>query len=132
MTDTKKCRACGEVLPLTQFSKDGPLLYKANCKPCYSAQRKKWQSYDNKKGTPPAPPSDERELKERARLRVEKKVHRGSIVKPDACEECGARPDERWRIEAHHDDYTKPLEVRWLCKSCHMEADKAKRAQEAA
>lgn len=30
------------------------------------------------------------------------------------CEKC-ADPDS----EAHHDDYDKPLEVRWLCRSCH-------------
>lgn len=40
------------------------------------------------------------------------------IARPETCEQCGARP-EYDRLQGHHDDYTKPLDVRWLCRSCH-------------
>lgn len=32
------------------------------------------------------------------------------------CEVCGAT-----RVHAHHDDYSRPLDVRWLCPSHHGE-----------
>ena len=32
------------------------------------------------------------------------------------CEICGG-----CKTDAHHDDYNKPLEVRWLCRNCHKE-----------
>lgn len=39
---------------------------------------------------------------------IAKRLHR----KP--CEKCGIV-----KVEAHHADYSKPLEVNWLCRSCH-------------
>jgi hypothetical protein len=39
----------------------------------------------------------------------------------DKCENCGSTES----LERHHDDYTKPLEVRTLCKICH-EKEQAK------
>ncbi|MDO8848473.1 MAG: hypothetical protein Q7W51_08835 [Coriobacteriia bacterium] len=41
--------------------------------------------------------------------------------RPKACRGCGLRPKDGV-IEAHHDDYFKPLQVRYLCRSCHREA----------
>ena len=36
------------------------------------------------------------------------------------CEVCGTREN----IEKHHEDYTKPLKVRWLCRKHHRELHK--------
>jgi hypothetical protein len=38
-------------------------------------------------------------------------------IKRKPCEICGYQP-----ANAHHDDYSKPLEVRWLCDKHHREA----------
>jgi len=40
----------------------------------------------------------------------------GQVRRPEACEDCGAT---EYRPHAHHDDYWKALEVRWLCPGCH-------------
>jgi len=42
-------------------------------------------------------------------------VLNGSIKKPEICSSCG----EERRLLGHHEDYEKPLEVVWLCHSCH-------------
>lgn len=39
----------------------------------------------------------------------------GRVERPDICEVCGIVA----RVHGHHEDYTKPLEVRWLCPKCH-------------
>lgn len=47
-------------------------------------------------------------------------VKAGNIIKPSQCEECGSDG----RIEAAHFDYSRPLDVRWLCVPCHRRWDK--------
>jgi len=48
-------------------------------------------------------------------------IKRGALVKPDTCQECGGPGP----IEAAHHDYSRPLEVRWLCRFCHRRWDAA-------
>lgn len=49
-----------------------------------------------------------------ARTAVGNAVRDGRLVK-GPCFRCGSTSG----IEAHHDDYSKPLEVRWVCFKCH-------------
>jgi hypothetical protein len=53
--------------------------------------------------------------KYRAQLKARGAVRRGKLLRLP-CEVCG-----ELKSEAHHDDYTKPLEVRWLCRVHHRE-----------
>lgn len=53
--------------------------------------------------------------KQAAHRAVSVALNNGSLVKLP-CEVCGNK-----NSEAHHDDYTKPLEVNWLCKAHHAE-----------
>lgn len=53
---------------------------------------------------------------------VETALAQGILSRPEGCEECGTTKkfkDGRSGIQAHHDDYNKPLTVRWLCQACH-------------
>jgi hypothetical protein len=52
--------------------------------------------------------------KYKAHLKLRDALRKGILTK-QPCEICGGTED----IEAHHDDYSKPLEVIWLCKNCH-------------
>ena len=38
------------------------------------------------------------------------------VKQPDKCEDC-FKPFSY--LEAHHDNYRRPLDVTWLCKACH-------------
>jgi predicted DNA-binding protein YlxM (UPF0122 family) len=60
---------------------------------------------------------------DRAQNLAEKAIKRGVLIRPDTCSQCGVAPppykDGRSGIQAHHDDYNRPLDVRWLCQACH-------------
>ena len=39
----------------------------------------------------------------------------GLLHRPQTCEKCS----NKLFLEMHHKDYTNPLDIEWLCKSCH-------------
>lgn len=62
----------------------------------------------------------------RAQSLVNSYVARGKIIRPMQCEVCG----KIGRTDAHHEDYTKPLDVIWVCRKCHAMLDKKRRDKE--
>ena len=42
-------------------------------------------------------------------------IKQGKLIQEDICEICGQEDN----VEAHHQNYDKPLKVNWLCSSCH-------------
>lgn len=104
----KVCVECGKSKPLDEFhrmsqAKDGR---QSRCKLCAN------------KNTPAGYRNPER--RHASLLLLRKAVHRGRIIKPgDCCAKCGRKVDDPAELHGHHTDYSKPLEVDWLCKDCH-------------
>ena len=51
----------------------------------------------------------------RARCRLAYALKKGKIKLPLKCEKCG----KEGRVNAHHVNYSKALDIQWLCYSCH-------------
>ena len=56
----------------------------------------------------------EQRLKDNCRSYAGVYLRRGKLQR-EPCEKCGSESSQM-----HHDDYSKPLIVRWLCRWCHL------------
>lgn len=146
----KECKKCGKEKALDEFykhpkSKDG---HDSKCKECakdavrknYRKNIEYYKEYDRARANLPHRVkarndyaqteqgkeagnrgkrawSERNPIKRGASHIVNNAVRDGRMVKPDNCEKCQASG----RIEGHHCDYAKPLEVMWLCPKCHTD-----------
>lgn len=134
----KKCCTCKETKEEYQFYKhkqsaDG---LKYQCKKChnlcsYASQDKKTRTDRNREWMRKSKYCTRQEVrdKELSRSRVKNKsvemkaralanraVELGFLVRPLLCPKCN-RSD--LKLHAHHTDYSKPLDVEWMCSQCH-------------
>ncbi len=64
--------------------------------------------------------NEENKTKKKAHTLVAKHVREGSMSVPGKCQMCDM---ENARLHAHHPDYSRPLDVIWVCPSCHFKPD---------
>lgn len=132
---TKTCFKCGQEKDTGEFYRHAKMAdgFLGKCKECtkkdaranYSDHREAYQQYELQRKLKPARKaaaaahiSDWRlrnPQKHRAHQMVMRAVRKGEIVK-EPCESCG----QVNRVVAHHDDYRKPLSVRWFCQRHHL------------
>lgn len=62
-----------------------------------------------------ANPTPHQKLQLTAHAEVGRALCAGTLVR-QPCEVCGAA-----KVEGHHEDYSKPLQVEWLCHRHHVE-----------
>lgn len=127
MPETKICTRCGEEKPLDAFGprRKAPDGREARCRECNRDKQREYRRTAPPERLTPKRIAARRERvrrwnlenkeKKRAHKKVEVALENGSLIKPELCSRC-ARPG---RIEAHHHDYSKPLEVEWICAKCH-------------
>lgn len=131
--ETKVCNKCQEAKPLTDFYFKRRLVKPKRqyiCKAC--ARVWYWEYYrrnrerilkrnkDRQRGNPKCLKyykARDKTEKGKARATLRSAVSLGKIKRPSVCEGCG---QER-SVHGHHEDYSKPFEVQWLCSQCHGE-----------
>ncbi len=53
--------------------------------------------------------------KKKAIWTVDNAIRAGKIIRDKKCSLCFSKK----RIQAHHENYKKPLDIKWLCQVCH-------------
>jgi len=103
--------------------KNGEIKINYMCNPCNTKRLKAYRATKNgaKKTRESVYRSIKKHpLKQKARLELNRAVKFNGLYKPDTCSDC----KKYKRIEGHHEDYSKPLEVIWVCRRCHFNIHK--------
>jgi len=144
----KLCRECNVQKSLSEFYKHAAMSdgHLNKCIPCVKSRVSKHREanlevireYDKKRGDEPHRVQARKDYQKTEAGKLSKKsamdaykkrypmtyaahivtrnaVRDGKLIPASCCSVCNSTE----KIEGHHDDYTKPLDVRWLCEKCH-------------
>jgi hypothetical protein len=143
--ETRVCRVCAETKPIDEFDRRRNRGWATWCKTCrnlyfrrrsglpevkarYAARQKRVRAEEHNRARERKHSKVYRQRypeKDAAKRAVRAAIVSGRLVRPGECSACN-EPDRkgvegRTTIHAHHDDYSQPLAVRWLCVSCHTQ-----------
>ena len=140
--DEKRCPKCEIYKGLEEFFKDRSRMDGLNhhCKECRQKEQRAYKQTDvgkranrkncqNYRKTEAGKEASRRSSKKKRQLYPEKikarqavrsAIRSGKLIRPSICESCF----KKRFIQAHHEDYSKPLDVDWLCTECHNELRK--------
>jgi hypothetical protein len=133
----KQCKRCEQWLPLSAFYTHSAMSdgYLGFCKECTKRRIRRHRennldrirAYDRQRAKLPhrTELSKKRIMREKAlyperykaRTAVSNAVRDKRIEKPEKCVQCGNAHNY---LSAHHEDYSRPLDVIWLCPPCHI------------
>ncbi len=120
--ETRRCSHCKRVgIPLMVQARIGGKTY-YHCRDCNSDRVRRYRSTEvGREKTRKAVYASIARHPERqaARILLNCAVRAGKIVRPERCSRCG----ELKKVDGHHKDYSRPLEVVWLCRQCHADEE---------
>jgi hypothetical protein len=133
MNNTQTCFKCNLEKPLSEFYEHPQMAngHLGKCKDCTkkdsrinsrtekSKERERLRNTSQKRKTHLTENTRQwrknNPEKYKAQIKLNNALRSGKIEKPNKCEEC----NQEKKLHAHHDDYSKPLDVIWLCVECH-------------
>lgn len=115
----KFCPCCQADLPIENFY-SSKTKTSSKCKQCSRKKQKIWDAANRARKLEINRQWRKRNLSRRKMMmdacnKLWRAIRAGKIIRGTVCQQCGGSQ----RIEASHEDYSKPFEVSWLCTSCH-------------
>jgi len=139
----QKCSSCGEEKPLEEFHRNRgkPAGRSDMCRSCRSIYDRtqnakperieKFKQYRQEESTMMRNRERSRQAyincpeAYKAKALVSRLISLG-LIEREPCQVCASEED----IHAHHDDYSRPLEIIWLCRAHHWWIERIKRGED--
>jgi hypothetical protein len=116
----KPCSRCKQEKPFSEYYKHSgtPSGLQSDCKACHREVVRKYSKTE--KGRQNESRKSRQKIsrhpeKVRARRQAVYAINTGKLICPEGCEKCF----RVCQLQAHHQDYSKPYDVEFLCDPCH-------------